>query len=159
VPNAANNFFSAAPVAGETFDVTNLAGTTTIVPTTAGTPPMNFNTASVQPVTFTGTLTGGQLPDGQYLLQWSAFDNVGILEQNQQLVPTPPNANCPDGTPASEGACYVTTLFSAQLNVDSTPPTIAPTSPLRPAAISSRWVQPCRFISDAMTPYLASPRA
>jgi uncharacterized repeat protein (TIGR01451 family) len=127
VPNAANNFFSAAPVAGETFDVTNLAGTTTIVPTTAGTPPLNFNTASVQPVTFTGTLTGGQLPDGQYLLQWSAFDNVGILEQNQQLVQTPTNTNCPDGTPASEGACYVTTLFSAQLNVDSTPPTITPT--------------------------------
>jgi uncharacterized repeat protein (TIGR01451 family) len=87
---------------------------------------MNFNTASVQPITFTGSLTGGQLPDGQYLLQWSAVDNVGIPEQNQQLVPTPTNANCPDGTPAAEGACYTTKLFSAQLNVDSTPPTITP---------------------------------
>ncbi len=128
VLTVANNYFSAAPVAGETFDVTNLAGTSVVVPTTPGTPPVGFNTVTVNPVTFTGLLTGGQLPDGQYMLQWSAFDNVGILEQNQQLVPAVAGqTQCPDGSPVSfPGACYTTSLFSAQLNVDSTPPTITP---------------------------------
>ncbi len=128
LPTAANNYFSAAPVAGESFDVTSLTGTS-VVGTTAATAPSNFTTAAVGPVTFTGTLTGVQLPDGQYILQWSALDNVGILEQNQQRVPAVVGqTQCPDGSPVSLGGfCYTTTLFSAQLNVDSTPPTITPT--------------------------------
>jgi uncharacterized repeat protein (TIGR01451 family) len=125
-PSATNNYFSAAPVAGETFDVEKLADMSPVVPTTPATPPVGFNTAAVQPITFTGSLTGGQLADGQYLLQWSAVDNVGIQEQNQQLI-TQANGPCP-GAPGSAGTqCYVTSLFSAQLNVDSTPPTITPT--------------------------------
>ena len=130
-PTAANNYFSAAPVAGETFDITNLAGTSVVVATTPGTPPVGFNTATVQPVMFTGSVTEGQVRDGSYLLQWSALDNVGILEQNQQLVAaTATQTQCPDGSPVSAGgSCYETSLFSAQLNVDSTAPTIAITSP------------------------------
>jgi uncharacterized repeat protein (TIGR01451 family) len=127
-PSPANNYFSPAPVAGETFDVTDITGNNIIVPTTPATPPMNFNTASVQAITFTGSLTGGQLPDGKYLLQWSAVDNVGILEQSQLLVPaTPGQTQCSDMSPVGPGgACYQTSLFSAELNVDSTPPTITP---------------------------------
>ncbi len=119
VPTSANNYFSAAPVAGENFDVTNLAGVS-VVGTTAATQPLLFTTAVVKPITFTGTLTQGQLPDGQYMLQWSAVDNVGILEQNQQLVAaTPTQTQCPDGSPVSAGGfCYETSLFSAQLNVE-----------------------------------------
>jgi uncharacterized repeat protein (TIGR01451 family) len=124
-PTADNNFFSPAPVAGETFDLKNNLGTLVAGPTSA-TPPSTFNTAIVTPVTFSGQIGRSTVPDGSYLLEWSAVDNIGIQEQNQQLIPTPTTSNCPDGTSASEGACYVTTLFSAQLNVDSTPPTITP---------------------------------
>jgi hypothetical protein len=120
-PALGNNFFNPAPVAGENFDVRKLSDNSPVVPTTAATPPDGFNTAHAVPFTF-----GAQpsLADGQYLLEWSAFDNVGILEQNQQLVPTAPTANCPDGSLASTGACYTTSLFGAQLNVDSTNPNL-----------------------------------
>jgi hypothetical protein len=128
-PTSDNNFFSPAPVAGENFDIKDLQGNP-VVPSTSGTlaaatPPLGFDTSVVQPVNFTANPTP---PDGQYILEWTAFDNVNILEQNQQLVPTLTTSNCPDGTSAAAGACYVTSLFSAPLNVDSTPPVIASTN-------------------------------
>ena len=125
-PLAANNFFTPAPVAGETFDVTDITGQNIIVPTTSGTPQVGFDTTMARPITFTSSLTSGQLVDGKYLLQWSAFDNVGIPEQNQQLV-TQPSGPCPNAPMSSGTQCYVTSMFSAELNVDSTPPTIMPT--------------------------------
>jgi hypothetical protein len=116
-----NNFFSPAPVAGENFDVPGF------VSSTPATPQAGFDTSAVRPVTFTAQPSLG---DGQYTLEWSAFDNVGILEQNQQQVPQLVPGFCPDGSPvAAGGACYTTNLFSAPLNVDSTPPAITITSP------------------------------
>jgi hypothetical protein len=128
---AANNFFQAAPVASESFSVTQ--GTNTFVPPTTATPPIGFSTATVQPVTFKGLVNGGSVPDGTYLLQWSATDNVGIPEQFQTLTPfTGTSAStCSDGSPVQPGgACYNTSSFAATLNIDSTSPTITVTNPI-----------------------------
>jgi hypothetical protein len=133
-PGNTNNF-TAAPVAGESFNI--LAGlppgTTSVLPNpmtanglTPVNPPSTFDTASVRPILFT---QGQTLSDGQYTLEWSAVDNVGIQEQNQNLIPPPPSGVCPGTDPAASGPqCYVTTLFNAPLNVDSTPPAIAYTT-------------------------------
>jgi hypothetical protein len=129
-PTAANFYFQAAPVASESFAVTQ--ANNTVVPTTAATPPIGFNTATVQPITFKGLVNGGSVPNGTYLLQWAATDNVGIPEQFQQLTPFTGSAagTCSDGSPvAPGGACYNTSSFAATLNVDSTSPTISVTSP------------------------------
>jgi hypothetical protein len=132
-PTLGNNFFSPAPVAGENFDIKDLHGNP-IVPSTPGTlaaatPPPGFDTSTVQQVNFTANPT---LQDGQYILEWTAFDNVNILEQNQTLVAAStliPPTHCPDGTSVPTGGfCYVTSLFSAPLNIDSTPPVIASTN-------------------------------
>ena len=129
-PTLANNFFSPAPVAGENFDIKDVHGNP-VVPSTPGTlaaatPPPGFDTSIVQPVNFTANPT---LADGQYILEWTAFDNVNILEQNQKLVAASTLADpshCPDGTTVPVGGfCYVTSLFSTPLNIDSTPPTIS----------------------------------
>jgi hypothetical protein len=125
---ATDNYFVPAPVASETFDVTNLAGTVLVGPTPA-TPPTPFYTQSAVPITFTGTQI---LADGEYFLQWGAKDNVGIVERSIKLVSPDINGNCAipadagGGTiPAAPGGkCYSTNPFEAQLNVDSTPPTI-----------------------------------
>ena len=129
-PTADNNYFHAAPVASESFSVTQTNGTP-VVPATPATAPTGFNTSTVQPVVFTGIVNGGSVPDGSYLLQWSATDNVGIPEQFQQLVPIAPGqTQCSDGSPVGPaGACYMTSSFAAALNVDSTSPTITLTSP------------------------------
>jgi hypothetical protein len=114
-----NNFFTPAPVAGESFDI--LQGAATIVASTPATPALGFDTASVRPISFSAQEA---LADGSYTLQWSAVDNVGIQEQNQNLGPQT-FGPCPNADPSSQGdACYITTLFSAPLNVDSTPPVI-----------------------------------
>jgi hypothetical protein len=78
------------------------------------------------------------LPDGTYILHWSAVDNVGISEKSIQLDQTTGDScNNPvsGGTPATFSApCYNTNLFTTQINVDSTNPAIksvlsAPGSP------------------------------
>ena len=120
VASLANNFFNPAPVAGESFDI--LQGNSTVVATTPATPAPGFDTASPRPISFSAQES---LADGQYTLEWSAVDNVGILEQNQNLV-SQAMGPCPGADPSAQGTqCYITTLFNAPLNVDSTPPVIA----------------------------------
>ena len=134
---------------------------------TQASPSSPLNTSVAKAIAF---MANQSLNDGQYTLEWSATDNIGIQEQNQQLVPAaagqttcplPPGVTGPAPTVPPGGARYTTTLFSAQLNVDSTPPTITPT--FTPGtfslAISSPWVRPYRFISGARTIYLASRHA
>lgn len=124
---ATYNYFNPAPVAGESFDVTDLSGNVVYpappLPSPAqAVPPTLFNTESVQQITFPGTSNQVGLPDGKYFLQWSAVDNVGITEQNVQLITSGTCPNPAGGTfPAP---CYQTGIFQAQLNVDSTPPQI-----------------------------------
>jgi uncharacterized repeat protein (TIGR01451 family) len=115
VPPTPNNNFVPAPVAGESFAIFPVNG-----------PPVPLNpilplpsTQAAVPVTFSPPQVS--LSDGHYTLEWSAVDNVGIQEQNQQLVTTL-TAECPN-SPDSSTQCYVTSLFSAPLNVDSTAPT------------------------------------
>ncbi len=118
-PSAANNFFNPAPVAGENFDIVGQVASTPATPTT-----VPFDTSFARPISFAAQES---LSDGQYTLEWSAVDNVGILEQNQNLVQQAFGA-CPGADPSSQGTqCYITSLFNAPLNVDSTPPII--TSP------------------------------
>jgi hypothetical protein len=120
VASLANNFFNPAPVAGENFDIVGQVASTPATPTT-----VPFDTSSARPISFAAQES---LSDGQYILEWSAFDNVGILEQNQQLV-TQTNGPCPGADPSSIGTqCYLTSLFNAPLNVDSTPPVITSTN-------------------------------
>jgi hypothetical protein len=87
-------------------------------------PPTGFNTQTVQQITFPGTSNQVGLGDGKYFLQWSAVDNVGITEQNVQLI-TGAGATCPNPAGGTFPApCYQTGIFQAQLNVDSTIPLI-----------------------------------
>jgi dockerin type I repeat protein len=120
-PSASNNFYTPAPVAGETYDVTNLTGGSVVGTTQAQPTP---STLSAQQVTFPGANNQVALADGQYFLQFGAVDTVGIKEQNIQFIPgTPPM--CPDGSPvAAGGFCYSTSPFQAQLNVDTTKPMV-----------------------------------
>ncbi len=131
------NYFTPAPVAGEAFDFTDLLGNP-VYPAPPATspaqavPPTGFNTESVQQITFPGSSNQVSLPDGQYFLQWSAVDNVGILEQNVQYVST---GTCPNPAGGTFSApCYQTSLFQAQVNVDSTRPTISPIT-INPAPV------------------------
>jgi hypothetical protein len=95
------------------------------------TPPLS-NTSSASPwdtMTQLKGLTLGGLA-GSYdapaqSLNWSSVDTAGISEKNVQLNTTP-NTTCPNpdtGTPDNE-PCYTTTLFTTQVNLDSTAPTI-----------------------------------
>ena len=117
---ASFNYFSAAPVASESYLFTDLSGNP-IGTTTQATPPSGFNTSSVAPVVFTATPA---LADGKYFLQFSAADNLGIVERHVQLI-TEAGATCPNPeTPETPTPvpCYQTTLFRSQVNVDSVPP-------------------------------------
>jgi hypothetical protein len=129
-PDTLYNYFNPAPVAGETFDVTDLSGNVLYpappTPSPAqAVPPTGFNTQSVQQITFPGTSNQVGLADGKYFLQWGAADNVGISEQNVQLI-TGTGATCPNPAGGTFSApCYQTGTFQAQVNVDSTLPQIA----------------------------------
>lgn len=125
------NNFQPAPVRSESYDIKQ--GGISIVGLTQASPSSPLNTSVAKAIAF---MANQSLNDGQYTLEWSATDNIGIQEQNQQLVPAaagqttcplPPGVTGPAPTVPPGGACYTTTLFSAQLNVDSTPPTITPT--------------------------------
>ena len=122
--NPVMNNFVPAPVAGESFAIFPVDSTP--VPLTPIVAPSGFTTQVPVPVTFSPSMVS--LQDGHYTLQWSAIDNVGIPEQNQQRILQPSAGNCP-GTSSpvlAGGFCYETSLFSAPLNIDSTPPTITP---------------------------------
>ena len=138
-PDTLYNYFSAAPVAGESFDVTDLSGNPVYPapsdPSPAqAVPPTGFNTQIVQQITFPGTSNQVGLGDGKYFLQWSAVDNVGITEQNVQLI-TGAGATCPNPAGGTFPApCYQTGIFQAQVNVDSTlPQIVGPTFSPAPA--------------------------
>ncbi len=127
-PDTLYNYFTPAPIASEYFNLTHLLGNL-VYPAPPATspaqavPPTGFNTESVQQITFPGSSNQVSLPDGQYFLQWSAVDNVGISEQNVQLISSGTCPNPAGGTfPAP---CYQTTMFQAQVNVDSTLPMIS----------------------------------
>jgi uncharacterized repeat protein (TIGR01451 family) len=116
--NFAVNNFQPAPVAGEIYGVDappSVLALPAAVTSTVG--QVNFNTNPVV------------LNNGVHVLHWEAFDNVGILEQNMQLIPVTVNTNCPDGSVALSGSCYTTTLFSAQIGVDTVAPDVTITSP------------------------------
>ncbi len=130
-PSSTNNYFTQAPVFGEAYDVTYLTGVSVVGTTQAQPPP---STASVSQVTFPGADNMVSLLDGQYLLQYGAVDNVGIKEQNVQLFPLGSTNTCPNPdnvVPAPMPPCYSTSLFQAQINVDSTAP-LAPSITLIP---------------------------
>jgi uncharacterized repeat protein (TIGR01451 family) len=83
------------------------------------------------PVEFTSTQTVAA--DGMYTLAWSARDTVNIGERNIQLLHSlPSGSSCPNPyglVPPPTPPCYSTTLFSAQIGVDTTFPNITITSP------------------------------
>jgi hypothetical protein len=66
--------------------------------------------------------------DGTFTLHWSAKDTAGITEKNIQLNPESggvcptPNGNVPV---AAGSQCYTTSYFTAQVNLDSTQPSIS----------------------------------
>jgi hypothetical protein len=122
------NGFTAAPVSNlfYAFNSTAIALPKPIVPNcpitgscnvTGGTP----GSSSTLPVEFTSSAPA-TYADGAYVLQWSAGDTVGTRELNVLLTPT--TGNCPDGSPATLGACYSTNLFSAPVVVDNTAPAL-----------------------------------
>jgi hypothetical protein len=82
--------------------------------------------APAAPVEFSSTQTVGT--DGRYTLAWSARDTVSIGERNIQLLHSLPiEGTCPNPyrmTPAPTPPCYSTTLFNAQIGVDTVSPTI-----------------------------------
>lgn len=152
---ATYNYFNPAPVAGESFDVTDLLGNLVYPappnPSPAQAVPLTgFNTQSVQQITFPGTSNQVGLADGKYFLQWSAVDNVGITEQNVQLI-TATGATCPNPAGGTFPApCYQTGIFQAQLNVDSTLPQITgPT--LSPAPATYNGVANAYLLNQSAT--------
>jgi uncharacterized repeat protein (TIGR01451 family) len=118
-PIPANNNFVPAPVAVELYGIDGAPTTTPAAPAadTSVVKTWDFNTNPVH------------LSDGVHVLQWKASDNVGILEQNIQLNPAL-GGTCPDGSAATSGSCYTTTLFNAQIGVDSVAPTVNITAPI-----------------------------
>jgi len=124
-PDTLYNYFTPAPVAGEAYDVTTLTGASVLGTTQASPTP---STATVLQVALAGVVTLG---DGQYFLQYGAVDNVGIKEQNVQLLNSGTCPNPDNVSPAPMPPCYSTSLFQAQINVDSTLP-LAPSITLIP---------------------------
>jgi hypothetical protein len=114
------NYFSAAPVASESYLFTDPGGNP-LGTTAQANPPTGYTTTSVVQVPFTAS---SSLADGKYKLQFSAADNVGIVERQVQLI-TATGATCPNPDPPAiptPSPCYQTTLFQSRVNVDSTPP-------------------------------------
>jgi hypothetical protein len=108
-------------------DPPNCPGSTCTVK--SGTPGAFDNTTGkAAPVVFMDSLTGAN--DGVYTLAWSARDTVQIGERNIQLLqnpPCPPDPYIPSQT--NTPPCYSTTLFSAQIGVDTKPPSIVISAP------------------------------
>jgi hypothetical protein len=145
----ANNGFVAAPPATLTYGV---GPTANPVPPNCNTNPCdavgtNPNTNQpAAPWTFntdiplsSANLFGG---DGQFTLHWFAQDTVGITERNVQLIPAGSNTPCnnPDNQAGLVPPCYNTSLFTAEVNIDSVKPTAACTqSPANPVAGSGGW--------------------
>jgi hypothetical protein len=88
--------------------------------------PGAFTGGVAAPVDFMDSLTS--VSDGLYTLAWSACDTVQICERNIQLLHSlPTGSNCPNPfnlSPIPVPPCYSTTLFSAQIGVDTKPPTV-----------------------------------
>jgi len=116
-PTAANNNFVPAPVAGETYGVDGPPSIS--AGPAANTSAITQGNFSASSVSFT--------PNAVHVLQWQAIDNVGILEQNIQLIPVV--TTCPDGSLALSGNCYTTMPFSAQIGIDTVSPDVTITSP------------------------------
>jgi hypothetical protein len=128
-PPAPNNSFVAAPPASITYGLGQA-----IVPGANDPSSTNGNLSNpwiVDPGSINAVIGAldnqNPLPDGSYILHWSAQDNVGISEKNVKLDKTPgdqcanpDNANSPFPAP-----CYNTNLFTTTINVDSTVPTIS----------------------------------
>jgi hypothetical protein len=145
----ANNGFVAAPPATLTYGV---GPTANPVPPNCNTNPCdavgtNPNTNQpAAPWTFntdiplsSANLFGG---DGQFTLHWYAQDMVGITERNVQLIPAGSNTPCnnPDNQSGLVPPCYNTSLFMAEVNIDSVAPTAPCTqSPASPVAGSGGW--------------------
>ena len=130
-------------------DLTNCPGATevTACAVTSVTQP---GASSTLPVEFTTT----PMPisnDGQYLLQWSAADTVKTRERYITIIPTGSPTPCPN--PFGDNPvqpCYSTKLFSAQINVDNTPPNITgPT--LSPAPMTNNGVPNSYLLNQSVT--------
>lgn len=164
---AANNYFVPAPVAGENYDVITLANqpgpnqtpSSYVIPPTPATPtfPSPFNTENAVPVAFAASPNPVSLQDGQYYLQYGAGDNVGIVERWIFVAPAV-GGNCPvpqdaGGVPVPGSQCYITEPFEAQLNVDSTPPTITfMTPPSTTATYAANSKVPAKYsCADALS--------
>lgn len=103
-----------------------VAPATTTCHATSGTPGA-FTNGVAAAVNFADTLSPTP-SDGLYTVAFSARDTVKIGERNIQLLPLnsptpcPPNPYMPGQ--AINHPCYSTTLFSAQIGVDTKPPTV-----------------------------------
>jgi hypothetical protein len=101
-------------------------GSTCTVKSGGGTPGA-FTGGVAAPVDFIDSLTG--VNDGLYTLAWSARDTVQIGERNIQLLhvgsPTPCPSNPYNPLQVINPPCYSTTLFSAQIGVDTVPPAVS----------------------------------
>lgn len=123
---AANNYFKPAPVSSLTYGVDLLPGA---APSVAAQPPAD--TSMVQQWDFNKN-NPLSLSEGVHVVVWEGIDNVGIQEQNVQLLHPGSPMPCPNPyglNPAPIYPCYSTTLFTAQIGVDTVPPTITITTP------------------------------
>jgi sugar lactone lactonase YvrE len=134
-------------------DLTNCPGTNCNV--TGGTPGAS-STANVE---FT-TTPAIPANDGKYLLQWSAADTVRIRERNVQILPAGSATPCPnpfpDEGPAPTPPCYSTKLFSAQIDVDNTAPTITGPTLSSPNAVTPTTVTATYSCADPVVNGVAS---
>jgi hypothetical protein len=134
------NGFVAAPPASITYGlnaaITPASGDASNTNTSLGNP-WTVDPGSINTV-IGGLDNQNPLPDGTYILHWSAQDNVGISEKSVQLDQTMGDTcinPVSGGNPSSFSApCYNTNLFDTTINVDSTNPKItytlsAPGSP------------------------------
>lgn len=125
-PPTPNNNFVAAPVNQLTYGLTDPTGTTIVI---TDTPLQAADLTHAAPVNFNANTP--MLLDGLYRLHWFSLDNVGIKEQNIQLVPAVAGV-CPDGLPSASGSCYITNLFNSLIGVDTQAPSITLVTPPGP---------------------------